>query len=177
MNRKHTVFGALIAHFSVVLSGFLLAAAALSACRPADKQGEQVMEIRPPAGSSISELIRNPVSADGQPDTSNMPRFSFDHMVFDFGEIPDTKPVSHVFTFTNTGKAPLIIAHVRSDCGCTAPQWPKDPVPPGGSGAIEVRFDPADKEGPQHKPVKITANTYPNTTVLTVLARVKPVAK
>ncbi len=162
--------------FGAMLSCCMLMAAAMSACQPAGQSGERVTEIRPPAGTSIADLIRNPVSADGQVDTSNVPKFSFDHTVFDFGEIPDTQPVTHVFTFTNTGKVPLIIAHVRSDCGCTAPQWPKDPVPPGGSGAIEVRFDPADKEGPQHKPVKITANTYPNTTVLTVLAKVKPVA-
>ncbi len=168
-------FGVLSTCFRAALTCCMLVVAVVSACRPPDKQEDQVVEIRPPAGSSISELIRNPVNADGQADTSNMPRFSFDHTVFDFGEIPDTQPVSHVFTFTNTGKTPLIIAHVRSDCGCTAPQWPKDPVPPGGTGAIEVRFDPTDKEGPQHKPVKITANTYPNTTVLTVLARVKPV--
>ena len=46
-----------------------------------------------------------------------------------------------VFTFTNTGKAPLVLTNVYSTCGCTVPSWPKDPIMPGKSNVIKVRYN------------------------------------
>ncbi|HRJ17027.1 MAG TPA: DUF1573 domain-containing protein, partial [Saprospiraceae bacterium] len=130
-------------------------------------------EIRMPKGSSNADLIRNPISADAPADAGQMASINFSQPVFDFGDIDDKNIVSHTFEFTNTGKAPLVIAHVRGNCGCTVPHWPKDPIAPGAGGKIEVRFDPSGKEGPQNKPIVVTANTYPNATNITIMANVK----
>lgn len=157
--------------FQGILALFLL----LSACTSEEGQsGKNVEEIRLPGGSNYAELIRNPLSADQVIDSTNVPRLVFDYTEFDFGDISDQKIVSHTFSFTNSGKAPLVIAHVRGTCGCTVPHWPAEPVPPGGNGSIEVRFDPSGKTGLQSKPVIITANTLPNTTNLNIIANIIP---
>ncbi len=76
---------------------------------------------------------------------------------FDFGKIPQGKPVTHVFMFTNTGKAPLILENVQASCGCTTPEWSKDPVAPGKTSQITVGYNAAN-EGAFTKPVTITYN-------------------
>lgn len=135
--------------------------------------GEQVQEIRTEAGA-VAELIRNPASAGKPTDTTDVPVLRFDEQTIDFGDISDDTIVTARLGFTNTGTRPLIISSARGSCGCTASEWPKDPVPPGARQELVVRFDPTGKEGPQVKPLTITANTYPNTTSVTVIANVKP---
>ena len=87
------------------------------------------------------------------------PKFSFDQEEHNFGQIRDGDIVSHTFRFTNSGEAPLIISKATAACGCTVPQWPKQPIPVGGSGEIQVQFDSSNKPGMQNKVVTITANT------------------
>jgi hypothetical protein len=157
--------------FYTCLCGALL----LAACKNADSSGERVEEIRP--GSDIAELIRNPATSDAPTDTVNVPKILFDHTTHDFGDIEEGDIVTHTFSFTNVGKTPLAIAHVRSSCGCTSPNWPKSPIPPGGKGEIEVRFDSQGREGASSKPVVVTANTYPSTTTLNITVHVKPATK
>ena len=61
------------------------------------------------------------------------PKFTFNEEEYNFGDIRDGDIVSHVFKFTNTGSAPLIISKATAACGCTVPQWPRQPIPVGGS--------------------------------------------
>lgn len=77
---------------------------------------------------------------------------------FDFGKIPQGKPVTHVFEFTNTGSTPLSLENVQASCGCTTPVWNKDVVPPGATSKITVGYN-AQNEGPFAKPVTITYNS------------------
>lgn len=77
----------------------------------------------------------------------------------DFGNIFQGDRVEHTFHFTNTGNEPLIITNVQVSCGCTTPKgWPRDPIPPGGSGEITVSFNSAGKMGKQNKPVTLVTN-------------------
>ena len=76
---------------------------------------------------------------------------------FDFGKIPQGKPVTHVFEFTNTGKTPFSLDNVRASCGCTTPEWNKDVVAPGASSKITIGYNAA-AEGTFAKPVTITYN-------------------
>lgn len=85
---------------------------------------------------------------------------------FDYGKIPHGEKASHVYTFTNTGTEPLVISSAKASCGCTVPTWPKEPIPPGGTGEIPVEFDSKGKSGKQNKKVTITANTNPPQTFL-----------
>lgn len=82
---------------------------------------------------------------------------SFTRTEYDFGNIPQGKPVTHIFEFRNTGKEPLIINEVKASCGCTTPVWNRDTIPAGGSSSIQVGFNAA-AAGPFVKPVFITYN-------------------
>ncbi len=76
---------------------------------------------------------------------------------FDFGKIPQGKPVTHVFKFSNTGNIPLKLDNVQAACGCTTPEWSKEAVPAGGSSIITVGYNAAS-DGPFTKSITITYN-------------------
>jgi Protein of unknown function (DUF1573) len=77
---------------------------------------------------------------------------------FNFGKIPQGKPVTHVFEIINTGKDSLKIVNVQASCGCTTPEWDRDkPIPAGGSAKITVGYNAAN-DGAFVKPVTITYN-------------------
>jgi hypothetical protein len=96
------------------------------------------------------------------------PVMTFKETEFDFGTIKQDKRVNHTFTFTNTGQAPLVIESATATCGCTVPEWPKEPIAPGKTGTIKVEFDPTGKSGQQSKQITITANTDPQINQLTI---------
>ena len=76
---------------------------------------------------------------------------------FDFGKIPQGKPVTHVFEFTNTGDKPFALDNVQASCGCTTPEWNKETIAPGATASIKVGYNAAT-EGPFNKTVSITYN-------------------
>jgi hypothetical protein len=88
----------------------------------------------------------------------------FDETEFDFGKVEQGEYASHVYTFTNTGEAPLIISSAKGSCGCTVPKWPQGPILPGETASITVQFDSKGKMGFQNKKVTIIANTDPQQT-------------
>ena len=67
--------------------------------------------------------------------------------VYDFGTITEGEKVTHVFNFTNTGDADLVIVSAKGSCGCTVPEWPKEPIAPGAEGKISVVFNSEGKKG------------------------------
>lgn len=102
------------------------------------------------------------------------PAFQWSEETHDFGTIPEGEIAEHVFRFTNTGEAPLIISNASASCGCTVPVWPKEPIPVGGTGEIQVKFNSSNKPGVQNKTVSITANTNPKLSRLNIKAVVSP---
>lgn len=96
----------------------------------------------------------------------NGPKMVFDQMTHEFGKITQGESVSYEFKFKNTGKEPLIITSASGSCGCTVPDWPKDPIKPGGSASIKVTFNSAGKMGGQDKTVTIVSNSTEGTLVL-----------
>ncbi|MDQ2720863.1 MAG: DUF1573 domain-containing protein [Bacteroidota bacterium] len=76
---------------------------------------------------------------------------------FDFGKIPQGKPVTHIFEFTNIGKTPFALDKVQASCGCTTPEWNKDTIAPGQTAKITVGYNAAN-EGPFAKSVTISYN-------------------
>ncbi|QNL48487.1 DUF1573 domain-containing protein [Olivibacter sp. SDN3] len=83
--------------------------------------------------------------------------FKFEKETYDFGKIPQGKPVSYEFKFTNVGTEPLIISKVESSCGCTVPKYTNAPVKPGEAGSINVTFNAA-QAAPFSKSVTIRSN-------------------
>lgn len=75
----------------------------------------------------------------------------------DFGSIPQGKPVYYFFEIANTGTAPLKLDNVQASCGCTTPEWSRDPIAAGASEKIKVGFNAA-AEGPFDKFITITYN-------------------
>lgn len=98
---------------------------------------------------------------------------AFEESEFDFGNIKQGDVKEHSFKFKNTGSEPLIIENAKGSCGCTVPEYPKDPVLPGATAEIHVKFNSAGKSNKQQKTVTLTANTEPIQTILTIKAFVE----
>lgn len=98
--------------------------------------------------------------------------YVFGEMAHDFGDIEQNTVNEKIFEFTNTGTEPLIISKAKGSCGCTVPDYPKEPINPGESGEIKVVFKPGKKKGNQNQTVTLTANTEPVNTVLRIKANV-----
>lgn len=78
---------------------------------------------------------------------------------YDFGTVKQTdKAVTHVFTITNTGDAPLVIISASASCGCTRPTYTAEPIAPGAKGEVKVTFIPAGQRGEINKEVKVRTN-------------------
>ena len=105
-----------------------------------------------------------------------IPVMTFTEKEFDFGTINEGEKVEHVFTFTNTGKADLVIVDAKGSCGCTVPVFKKEPIKPGETSEMKVTFDSTGKPGAQQKSVNITANTSSGNELLTIKAQVTPKA-
>ena len=101
----------------------------------------------------------------------------FETMVHDWGELKDGEHMKYEFKFKNTGSEPLVISDAKGSCGCTVPEWPREPIAPGASAAIKVEFDSkgkgTDDGQKQTKRVTVTANTNPAQTYLTISGIVK----
>ena len=76
---------------------------------------------------------------------------------FNFGTIPQGKPVYHFFEVINTGKDPMVISNVQTSCGCTTPEWSKEPIAPGGTSKVRVGYNAA-AEGHFDKTITIMYN-------------------
>jgi hypothetical protein len=105
-------------------------------------------------------------------DDTPLAGFEFENIVYEFGEITQGEKVQTTFKFTNNGDVDLIISDAKGSCGCTVPVYPRNPIPPGEEGEIEVVFDSNGKMGQQNKTVTLIANTKPNTTVLALKGNV-----
>jgi hypothetical protein len=101
----------------------------------------------------------------------------FDEMSYSWGKIKEGEKMTHNFKFTNTGTNDLIISDARGSCGCTVPEWPKEPIKPGKSGDLKVVFDSKGKPGEQSKTVTVTANTEPSNTVIMIKGTVEGAAE
>lgn len=101
------------------------------------------------------------------------PAMSFEEVEYDFGNIAQGTNVEHVFKFTNTGKAPLVITNATSTCGCTVPEYPKnESIAPGETGEMLVKFN-GSGQGQTTKTVTISTNTETGTEKLRIKAFVE----
>ncbi|UOQ66093.1 DUF1573 domain-containing protein [Hymenobacter volaticus] len=158
---------------SLLLSSILL----VSACNT-DKTTEVGAEGMNAAATDASEAVANPtvdnpnVVSDTEVPNPNAPVMTFAQAEHDFGDIKPGDVVKHTFEFTNTGKSPLLIENATASCGCTTPNWTKEPIAPGSKGTIEVQFDSHGKSGIQNKEVAVRANTAPSITKVSIKANI-----
>ena len=134
-----------------------------SSCK--DDASSKIDENAPAAAAPAQEesvSVAGPETADAArvaPADGKYPVMTFEKTEHDFGNIKSGDKVDYTFNFKNTGEADLIISKAKGSCGCTVPEYPKDPIKPGASGKIKVSFDAANKHGQQHKTVTITTNS------------------
>ena len=117
------------------------------------------------------------IAAERDAKNTEFPVMTFAQTEHDFGTINEGDVVEHTFSFTNTGKAPLVIVSAKGSCGCTVPKWPKEPIAPGATGEMLVKFNSNGKPNLQTKQVTITANTEAGKETLKIKAMVTPKAK
>ncbi len=112
-------------------------------------------------------------AAERDAESGKFPVMSFSESEFDFGTIDQGTNVEHVFKFTNTGDADLVIVDAKSSCGCTVPEYTKEPVAPGAEGEMLVKFNGSGKNQVT-KTVTITANTESGKEQIKIKAFVNP---
>ena len=105
------------------------------------------------------------------------PAITFEEVVFDFGDIHQGDKVEHVFSFDNSGDTPLVITNVQTTCGCTATDWPRDPILPGASASIKVNFNSAGKMGRQNKIITVISNASSSVNQVKIVTNVLPPEK
>jgi len=92
----------------------------------------------------------------------------------DFGIIKEANgKVSHTFVIKNEGDAPLVLTRVIASCGCTTPEWTKEPIAPGKTGDVKVTYNPQDRPGPFSKTISIYSNGKAGSYLLTIRGEVK----
>ena len=95
---------------------------------------------------------------------------SFTENLHDYGTIKKGSDGTYAFTFKNTGNIPLVLTNVGSSCGCTIPSWPKEPVAPGKTGEINVKYD-TNRLGNFRKTITVYSNA--KAVVLTITGTVQ----
>lgn len=95
----------------------------------------------------------------------------FNDTNYDFGKIRYKNETKHIFVFTNPGKIPLVISNVETSCGCTAADWTKEPVKPGKSGQIMIKYD-ADFPGTFSKTITVHYNGKDSPAILKIKGQV-----
>ena len=101
----------------------------------------------------------------------------FDKTEYNFGTVNEGDVVETEFVVTNSGKTDLIITNAQPSCGCTVPIWPKEPIKPGESSKISVKFNTQGKPNRQSKTITLTTNTAKGREVLKLVGSVTPKAK
>ena len=102
----------------------------------------------------------------------NAPFILLENTTHDFGTIPYNGDGICDFKFKNTGKTPLIISNCQASCGCTVPEWPKDPIAKNGTGSIKVKYA-TTRVGPFTKTVTIVSNSSNAPVVITIKGTVE----
>jgi len=156
--------------FSLLIS---LLAVALFAC---DNRKEAMKE-EVPAKTISAEVAKSnkpeTPAASAKETSGKLAKFEFEETSYDFGDINQGDVVDHTFKFTNVGEAPLVISNIRTTCGCTTPEYTKDPIAPGETGEILVQFNSRGKSGTQRKAITINANVEGGKEVITITSQVK----
>lgn len=121
---------------------------------------------------AISSVLA--VSAQTTPATENKStaEITFDKETHDFGVISQNQPATYTFMFKNTGKEPLIITNAQASCGCTTPEWTKEPIMPGKKGFVKATYNAASL-GVFNKAVTVMSNGKTPTVTLYIKGDVK----
>ncbi len=149
---------------SLFFAGLML----IISCNTGKNQEQESAEI------PLDQIGKQPVGQSVIPGTdSSSAMLEVENDSYDFGEIKEGEKVEHEFRFINTGSSPLIISNVQASCGCTTPEYSKNPIAPGDQGMVKVEFNSSGQVGKQHKVVTVTSNASSPNTLLHLRGEVK----
>ena len=121
--------------------------------------------------STNKNHIYNP-SKNNKKSNLGLPNIKFSKLNFNFGTIEKGDVISKYITFKNDGKRDLVISNVKSSCGCTVADWPKNPIAPNHSDSLLLELNSSSLNGKIMKTVTIISNSKPNTKVITINAQI-----
>ena len=156
---------------------YLFAAVAMMATSCQDSATSKIKEVAP--GSDIvvvdnPELTPTENTPVEQVSTEGKAVMTFENDTHDFGNLKGGANADYSFKFKNTGEADLLITNAQGSCGCTVPEYPKEPIKPGESGKIKVSYSSGSQQGQQSKTVTLTTNSAKGEERLTIKANVEP---
>jgi len=99
---------------------------------------------------------------------------SFETVSHDFGTITEGTQATVEFQFTNKGDAPLVLSSVSASCGCTTPEWTKEPIMPGQTGIVKAIYNSTGRPGSFTKSITVNSNAKNGTMILTIKGNVAP---
>lgn len=140
-------------HFGILSLGLLLCFGIISFGQDVQKN---------PATTAPAEAKPNP----------NAPEITFEETSHDFGTLQKGEECLFEFKFKNAGKEPLIIANCQSSCGCTVPVCPKEPIAPGMSGSVKVKYD-SNRIGVFTKTITVTSNAKNSPVILSIKGKIE----
>lgn len=146
------------------------------------KNKAEFVEVRTDANNMIvaqdNEVIDPIAEAKNVKKVQDYPKMEIEgNGEFDFGVINEGDKVEHIFKFKNLGKTDLLVVNAQASCGCTVPEWTKQPIKPGDFGEVKIIFNSTGKPGEQRKAVTLTTNTESGREVINFKANVTPKAK
>lgn len=100
------------------------------------------------------------------------PIIQFDTTIYDFGRVYEGESVGWYFKFKNSGDKSLVLTNVSASCGCTTPEYSKEPILPGEEGQIKVVFDSNGRSGNQFKTIHVESNSIEGSVELTITANI-----
>ena len=150
----------------------LIAGLALTSCKKDQKADqlvvqEETAQTEAPVVASQDEMLKD---AQSKPLTN----VALSESQFDFGKIKKGDHKEHTYEITNTGENPLIISQVKPGCGCTVPDYTKEPILPGKKGLITLKFDSSNFDGLVNKQAEVYANVEKAPIVITFSADIQP---
>lgn len=126
-----------------------------------------------PAQKKETNTEETAVDVNSSSDTGQLGTIEFEETAYDFGTVKEGAIVDHVFKFKNSGDAPVILSQVSASCGCTTPDYTKEPVLPGNEGEIKVSFNSQGQVGQQQKIVTISSNASNKVTTVQIKGTVE----
>ena len=115
-----------------------------------------------------ADLVKNHQSLNNDSKEIIQPIIEILESEYDFGIIKQGEKATHDYKIKNIGNSDLLITSAKGSCGCTVPEWPKEPIRPGSIAKIKVTFDSKGKIGKQSKRVTLMTNAIPNVKILTI---------
>jgi hypothetical protein len=165
-NMKHFLFSLLVlCAFSINAQNKSVPVTGKPVATPI--QAEPVMKKDAAVQKAVSEAV-----VEVAVERSNA-KMTFESLTVDYGTVEYGSEPLRIVKFTNTGTEPLVIKNARGSCGCTVPTWDKNPIAPGQSSTMEVRYD-TNRPGPINKSITITTNEGPDNHILQVIGTVQP---